>query len=108
MGTDQNRYVTATHLLRAAGGGATSWASEAGPLSLKGRGRGCKGESAEEGGDRKGLALVPTPAQQRPAEAHSQPLLRAEDASFQGPKLASGPKRGRVQTTQSHLVCQFN
>lgn len=87
MGTDQNWYVTATHLLRATRGGAISWASAAGPLGLKDRGRGREGERAEEGGDRKGLALEQTPAPQRPVEAHSQPLLRAEDASLQGPKL---------------------
>lgn len=91
MGTDQNWYVTATHLLGATGGGATSWASEAGPLSLKDRGRGREGERAEEGGDRKGLALEQTPAQQKPVEAHSQALPRAEYVSLQGPKLGGQP-----------------
>ena len=59
----------AQHLLGAPGGRATSRASEDGPVKLKERGERVKGERAEEGGRREGLALEQIPAHQEHTEA---------------------------------------
>lgn len=83
MGSDQQWYVSTQHLLRATGGGATSWASEA--SKSKDVGRSMKRGRVKEGGRRKILALEQIPAYLRLTEANSQPLPSAKETTPQGP-----------------------